>query len=179
MFSITKIAKINKILNFFVIFFVLFTISFVFFTEDIGKYLTTLSIKEFNNTKLVSLHLIANILLAVSTLFISIIHFKIYLNLRDKKIPFIGFMWIFGSLFLGISMIYFMNLINVWRLYYWLDGLIRVVAGWFALASLIAFKGAYKYIIGFKSPEEYGRLADELHYLREENEKLKTILNKK
>jgi hypothetical protein len=103
----------------------------------------------------------------------------IYNKLSYKKLPFMGFVWIYAVWFIIMSSVFALNLVSILRYYLWMDGIIRVIAGVFGVATCVSIFRSIPYMLNLKSPEEFGHLADEIHALREENQELQRILNKK
>lgn len=160
------------------VFLVLSLLFFVVSSEDLFQYVVLTNLPALQNTKLLTLHVVANMLLFGSKLAIGIVLLRIYVSLKSQAIPFIGFLWIFAIFYILMSGVFAMNLLALSRVYIWIDGLIRACAGLFGTAAAVSLIRGYKYIITIKAPEEYAKLANEIHELREENKRLQEVLNK-
>lgn len=160
--------------------FVLFTMVFyVVSSEDLLQYVVLNNQPGLQNNKVLILHLIADVGLAVSKICIAAMLFRIYEKLKPRGVPFIGFIWIFALFFLVMGCLFLLNMVSFTRLYIWVDGLIRASGGVIGLAAAYTLYKALPYITEIRTPEEYGRLADEIHALREENKSLQRIIDKK
>lgn len=158
--------KFRKRLQLAIYFLIFATLAFVLGNERILDYVVLNNLPIRNITKLLGLSIISNFLIISTKIGLGAILLNLYLKLKNKGIPFIGYLWIFSAYFFMMSLVFIMGLINIWRVYYWIDGIIRIVSGIFGVASLIAFWAGAKYMSNMKSPTEYKILADELERLR-------------
>lgn len=159
--------------------FIIFALIFYVVTsEDLLQYIVLINHPGLQNNKILVLHLVANLGLVLSKGALGVLLLIIYDRLKGRGIPFVGFIWIFAMFFIAMSVVFAMNILSFWRVYIWIDGLLRAIGGVVGIAAAITLYKALPYISHIKSPEEYGRLADELHALREENSRLEKILEK-
>lgn len=159
--------------------FVLFAMAFyIVSSEDLLYSITLRDHPGLQNNKILLLHLIAIIGLLSSKVFIGVYLMKIYNKLKGKNIPFVGLIWVFSFFYLVMGGVFLMNLVSFYKVFLWIDGLLRASAGVVGIACAITLYKAYLHIGDIKPPEEYGRLADELQELKEENRKLQAILHK-
>jgi hypothetical protein len=158
------------------VFLVLSSLFLIVFSEDVTSYVILTNLPSLHNQKLLIIHLIANTMLFISKLGIGILLLKLYSRLKARGVPFVGYIWIYAVWLVLMSFVFAMNILAIYRVYVWLDGLIRLSAGIFGVAALLTLLKGYKLIIGMKTPEEYGKLADQLNALREENQALQKIL---
>ncbi len=159
------------------VFLVISLIFFIILSEDIFSYVILTNLPSLQDKKLLIIHLIANSLLFLSKLFIGIMMLRVYERLKSREIPFLGYVWIFAVWLVLASLIFAMNIISIYRVYIWVDGLVRISAGIFGVAAWFSFLKGYKVMMEMKTPEEFRVLAEEIRALRLENEALQKILN--
>ncbi len=160
-----RIYKSNKYVRMVrnvVIFILISFLGFIITSEDLTSYLSLKGLPIQNIEKLFVIHIIANAGLFLGTGFLAYLFFRLYYKLRGRDIPFVGFIWMFGGFKACMSVIFFMNLLNMWRAYYWIDGTIRIFAAVFAVGAALAFYNSFSQIVNIKSPDEYGELRDEI-----------------
>lgn len=160
-----------------IIFLIISMIAFVFTSQNVSDYVILTSLPIKNISELLVMHLLANVSICLSTLIMGISFIRLYLFLKKRKIPFTGFLWIFGGFKLFIFSIFAMNLLSLWRVYFWADGIIRVSAAIFAVAATIAWLRSYKAMKDFKSPEEYDQLKKEIEKILKIQDEVKEIHN--
>lgn len=173
-----KTLKFKRLLTAGIVFTTSFLFFFIIFSENLLKYVVLTNLPALSNPKLLSLHLVANVLLFASKLAIGILMLYIYYRLRSQRLPFMGFIWIYAVWLILMSLVFGMNILALYRVYIWIDGLIRIAAGLFGFAVAISLVRGLKYMLNYKGPEEYGKLADEIKALRKENQDLQKIINK-
>lgn len=141
-------------------------------SERFTDYIVLTGLPIQNIKRLFMFHMIANGLLFSSLMFLGILFIRLYYKLKEKTVPFVGFLWVFGGLKIFASLIFLMNIINVWRAYYWIDGTLRLFAGIFALGSAISFYNSFNQMASMKSPEEYQQLKNEIKRVLDIQEKI-------
>lgn len=161
------------------LFLVLSIVFYIFSSEDLLYYVVLSDLPAVQNWKILSLHLLADVSLATSKIAIGYMLLIGYGYLKDKNIPLVGFIWIFAVFYLLAGAIFVMNLISFYRVYIWIDGIIRACAGIFGVAAAISLYKSLPFIKSLRSPVEYGQLAQEIHELKIENDKLQKILSNK
>ena len=122
----------------------------------------------FNQQKLISTHLVADIGIWLSYMIISGTLYWIYRAFRTKEIPFKGFFWMFAGFIFLCGVTHFIGALNIFVSYYWIDAVFKVLTCWFSIAVAISFIRAAKSIKEFKTPAEYRLLSEELEDLREQ-----------
>lgn len=120
------------------------------------------------NNKLIAMHLIADSIMFMNSAVMGYLMYNIYKSFAKRPIPFKGFLWLFAIGCILVALTHLMGVINLFVTYYWLDALIKFLAGWFALGVTITFIRTVKEIKGVKTPEQYEQLAEELRKLKKQ-----------
>lgn len=178
--KINKVKILAKYIKNILIFIAIAVVGYVIFNQNFTDSIIVYGLPIHNIEMLLLFHLISNSLLIISTGFLSYLFFRLYYRLKDKNVPFVGFLWTFGGLKACMCIVFISNLVGIlWKSFFWIDGTFRFLSGFFALGALITFYKSFDEIVSIKSPVEYGKLSDEIKRVLDiQQEILQTKLDK-
>lgn len=130
------------------------------------------SVCMFHEQRLIVMHGIADGIIFISYMTLSICLFKLYDIVKERKLPLKAFIWMFGIFILFCGLTHFMGVLNLWITYYWLDGAIKVICAIFSCLVAINFLPAASMIKDMRTEEEYKHLEDKYQLLADRLSKL-------
>jgi Na+/glutamate symporter len=86
----------------------------------------------YNKVDLVSLHFVSDLIIAISYLIIGNILYRIYRVFKDLKLPWKGFLWMFGGFISMCGVTHLIGVLNIWITFYWIDGLFKMFTAVFS-----------------------------------------------
>lgn len=135
-------------------------------SENLLQQYTARAACMFYEKKLIATHLISDLGIWIAYMTISGVLYWLYRSFKAKDIPFKGFFWMFAGFIFLCGITHLIGAINIFITFYWLDGIVKLLTCWFSIAVAIEFFRAAKNIRGFKTPQEYKELADEIEELK-------------
>jgi Co/Zn/Cd efflux system component len=176
---IPETQAFRKKITAFVVFFSIFGVSYIIFNEPVFEEFMPRSMCMFKNQKLIFIHFLSDLFISVSYFLISIFLYKLYTLFRDTYLPFKGLLWMFAAFILFCGLTHAIGVVNLFKTYYWLDGIFKIVAAAASLGTAVTLIQGYRYFKVLKTPEAYQDLANQIKELRKENENLQRIINSK
>lgn len=135
--------------------------SVTFFVSEANLFETFLPrvVGMHHNKKLIFLHGLSEAVIFLSCAVVGAIMFRLYHALSHRGFPFSQYAyWFAGFIFFG-GMTHFMSLLDLLTTYYWIDGIMRLLAAWFSVLVCIAFVRDYPNMKNIMTPKEMAELS--------------------
>ena len=122
----------------------------------------------YHNQVLILLHGISDALIFLAKISVGLVLFRLYGYLKNQGFPFYDYAWRFGGFVFFGGLTHAISILDLFKTYYWLDGILKLITAWFCLLVALSVFKEYPKLKQIKTPQEYKDLANKLNELLKE-----------